>query len=91
MTVNLKPEVATRLEAMAAAQGLSVDDYLQRLIEREIPSVASEGDLSEGGGMVWENGLLVYRTGKPLPSHVVNEAVRRSRVERLRQIIGNHS
>jgi hypothetical protein len=91
MTVNLRPEVANRLEALASAQGLSVDDYLQRLIERESPSAASEDDLSEGSGMVWENGLFVYRTGKPLPSHLIDEAIRLSRDERVRQVMGNQS
>jgi hypothetical protein len=37
--------------------------------------------------MVWENGLLVYRTGKPLPSHVVDDAILRSREERSLQIL----
>ena len=91
MTVNLKPEVAKRLEALASAQGLSVDDYLERLIESEIPPAALEADLAASSGMVWENGLFVYRTGKPLPSHLVDEAIRRSREERVRQIVGDHS
>jgi hypothetical protein len=29
--------------------------------------------------MVRENGLLVYRTGKPLPVQAVDDAIRRSR------------
>jgi methionine salvage enolase-phosphatase E1 len=79
MTVNLRPEVAKRLEALASAQGLSVDDYLQRLIEKEIPPATADAELAQSSGMVWENGLFVYRTGRPLPSHVVDEAIRRSR------------
>src|SRR5258708_35932655 len=31
---------------------------------------------SEGTGMVWENGLFVYRTGRPLPLRVVDDAIR---------------
>jgi hypothetical protein len=65
MTLHLRPDVAARLEALAAAQGLSVDDYLQQLVERELPATGAEPLPSEGSGMVWENGLLVYRTGKP--------------------------
>jgi len=91
MTVKLKPEVASRLEALASAKGLSVDDYLQRLIERETAPAAPEADVAEGSGMVWENGLLVYRTGWPLPSHVVDDAIRCSRQERERKITSDHS
>ena len=40
-------------------------------------------------GMVEENGLLVYRTGKPLPAQVVDDAIRRSREERSSHLLGN--
>lgn len=89
MTLHLRPDVAARLEALASARGLSVDDYLQQLVEREFPAPAAETGPSEGSGMVWENGLLVYRTGKPLPAHVVDDAIRHSREKRARRIIGN--
>jgi hypothetical protein len=41
--------------------------------------------------MAAENGLLVYRTGKPLPAQVVDEAIRRSREERSKRILGSLS
>ena len=90
MTVNLKPEVVSRLEALASRQGLSVGDYLERLIERETAPAAAEADVAESSGMVWENGLFVYRTGEPLPSHVVDDAIRRCREERVRHIMGDN-
>jgi len=68
-----------------------VENYLQRLVERELPAVTSEPAPLEGTGMVPENGLLVYRTGKRLPAHVVDEAIRRSREERSKRILGDHS
>jgi hypothetical protein len=91
MTLNLKSDVAAALETLAAAQGLSVEDYVQQLVERELPAMTSEPAPWEGSGMVPENGLLVYRTGKPLPGHVVDEAIRRSREERSKRILGNLS
>jgi hypothetical protein len=91
MTLNLKSELAAALESLAAAQGLSVEDYLQQLVERELPAVTSEPAPSESSGMVRESGLLVYRTGKPLPARVVDEAIRRSREERSKHILGNLS
>jgi hypothetical protein len=66
-----------------------VDDYLQQLVERELPAGAAEPLPSERTGMVWENGLLVYRTPKPLPSHVVDDAIRHSREQRARHITGD--
>jgi hypothetical protein len=88
MTLNLKSDIAAALESLAAAQGLSVEDYLQQLVQRELPAVSSEPAPWEGSGMVAENGLLVYRTGIPLPAQVIDEAIRRSREEISRQILG---
>ena len=36
MTLHLRPEIAARLETLANAQGLSVEDYLKQLVEREL-------------------------------------------------------
>ena len=36
MTLHLRPGIATGLETLAEAQGLSVEDYLQQLVEREL-------------------------------------------------------
>jgi len=91
MTLNLKSDVAAALESLAAAQGLSVEDYLHQLVERELPAVTLEPAPLEGSGMVSENGLLVYSTGKPLPAQVVDEVIRRSREERAKRNLGNLS
>ena len=91
MTLDVKPEIAAALEALAAAQGLSVEDYLQQLVEKELPANFEAGVVSEGSGMVWENGLLVYRTGKPVPHGVVEDLIRRGREERARRILGGKS
>jgi hypothetical protein len=75
MTLNLKSDVAAAQESLAAAQGLSVEDYLQQLVEGELPTGTSEPAPMEGSGMVAENGLLVYRTGKPLPAQDMKQRV----------------
>jgi hypothetical protein len=41
--------------------------------------------------MVWENGLFVYRTDRPLPLCVVDDAIRQVREERAQHILGKHS
>jgi hypothetical protein len=89
MTLDIRPEIAEGLKALAAAHGLSVEDYLQQLVERELPMQAGQPASAEGSGMVWEGGLFVYRTGNPLPVHVVNDAIRRSREERVQHILGD--
>jgi hypothetical protein len=91
VTLDLKPEIAAALEALASAQGLSVEDYLAQLVEKELPLKPENGTASEGSGMVWEDGLYVYRTGRPLPLHVVDDAVRQAREERAQHILGKHS
>ena len=91
MTLHLKPEIAARLEAVANAQGFSVEDYVNQLVERELSLLEPDSPTSEESGMIWENGLFVYRTGKPLPAHIVARAIRRSREERLERILGDVS
>jgi hypothetical protein len=89
VTLNLKPELEAGLLAQAQATGLTLEGYLQQLVEREVSAEAIETGLPEGSGMVWENGLLVFRTGRPLPVDVVDDAVRHSREERTKRILGD--
>ncbi len=86
MRVYLRPETEARLTALASASGVSADDYLAALVERELPGDEAgtlleektgpnaTAPLDEASGMVEENGLRVYRTGKPMPLELVNEA-----------------
>ena len=87
MTLELRPDLVAGLSALAESQGISLEDYLQRLVERELP--ATDARPSEASGMVWEDGLLVYRTGRPLPASVVDDAIRRGREERSRHVLGD--
>jgi len=87
VTLDIKPEIAAALEALASAEGLSLEAFLERLVEKELSQNPEDGQ-SEGSGMVLEDGLLVYRTGKPLPSHLVDDGIRKVREERDRRILG---
>jgi len=91
VTLDVKPETAAALRALASAKGLSVEGYLEQLLERELPLKEEDAARSEGSGMVWENGLFVYRTGRPLPLHIVDDAIRQVREERAQHILGKHS
>jgi len=61
---------------------LSLEDYLAQLVENQLPPKPEDEAPSEGSGMVWENGLFLYRTGRPLPLRVVDDAIRQVREER---------
>lgn len=91
MTLDVKPETAAALKALASAKGLSIEDYLEEILSRELPSKSDDAVDSSGSGMVWENGLFVYRTGRPLPSHLIDDAVHQIREARARQILDKHS
>ena len=91
MTLDVKPEVAAALQALASPKGLSVEEYLEWFVKREIPLRAEDATRTEGSGMVWEDGLFVYRTGRPLPSPIVDDAIRQTREERAQHILGDQS
>jgi len=91
MTLDLRPEIADALVALAHANGLSAEDYLEQLVKNKLPLTLEEATRSEGSGMVWESGLFVYRTGRPLPLRVVDDAIRQVHEERAQHILGKHS
>ena len=91
ITLHLKPDVAGGLESAASAQGLSVEQYLVQLVERELFPNASDASASGEAGMVAENGLLIYRSGRPLPAHVITDEIHRAREERSERILSNRS
>jgi hypothetical protein len=91
MALQIKPETAAALEALASSKGLSVADYLEQIVDREARQQPEPSGGSEETGMVWENGLYVYRTGRPLPMHVIDDAIRKVREERTKHISDQHS
>jgi hypothetical protein len=88
MTLEVKPEVTAALEALASSRGLSVEEYLEQLVRKELPLQHDGAPGSEASGMVWEGGLFVYRTGRPLPLNVFDDAIRQVREERAQHILG---
>ena len=92
MTLNLTSNIAAGLTAIAAARGLSVEEYLRGIVEHELAAThADEIPAEEGSGMVLENGLLIYGAGTALPATVIDDAIRRSREERSQHVLGNLS
>jgi hypothetical protein len=88
MTFHLKPETQAKLEAHAAALGISVDDYLESLVERQLPADDTTTLASETASAQFqkEHGVWVYRTGDTMPPSLVEntrESIRREREEGL--------
>lgn len=54
MTLELRPEIADALAALASTRGLSVPDYLKELVEREQPASPSVAKT------VFEQGLGLF-------------------------------
>ncbi len=94
MTLNLRPEIEASLYQMAEAQGVSIEEFLETLVSNELPrhtaNPPSPGDVEPKTGTVMENGILVYRTGNPLPASVIDEAIQRSREDRIAHVFGEH-
>ncbi|HWE50525.1 MAG TPA: hypothetical protein VG273_12075 [Bryobacteraceae bacterium] len=91
VTLNLTPELEAGLHAQAQATGMTPEDFLQQLVERELSADATNAAPSEGTGMVWENGLLIYGSGTALPAGFLDDAAKRSREERSQHLLGSNS
>jgi hypothetical protein len=90
MSVHLRPETEARLVALAAASGVSVDDYLAALVERETPGnePTSPPEFSDTQFQK-EEGIWVYRTGVPMPPSLVEETLQAIRRQREDHSFGN--
>jgi hypothetical protein len=91
ITLHLNPDLEAGLLAQAHASGSTPEVYIRQLLEKDLSADLVEHSPSDEWGMVMENGLLVYRTGRPLPGHVVDDAIRRSREQRAHRILGDAS
>jgi len=90
VTLNLKPEIEAGLAAHAQATGMTLEGYLQHLVAKDLSVDAVEAGSAVGNGMVWEDGLLIYGAGTPLPAGFIDDAVRRSREVRSQHLLGRH-
>jgi len=79
MSVHLRPETEARITALAAASGVSVDDYLAALFAKELPE---NGPDSNGTQFQKEHGMWVYRTGTAMPASLVDDTLQAIRLQR---------
>ena len=89
MTLNLRPETEAKLNAVAAARGLSADDYIEALVEKELSGASLDEGFSGRNQFQKEHGVWVYRTGDPMPPSLVEETLDALRRERETGIFGN--
>jgi hypothetical protein len=91
MSLHLQPDTEAQLATVAASHGLSVDEYVEALVRRELLIEAPESLLeNESSGMVFEeSGLRVYRTGRPMAKSLIENAIRRSRDDRALHVLGD--
>src|ERR1035438_4054005 len=82
LTFEIPDDRAAHYRKQAQARGLTVDRWLLELADTAAASEGVSPQDEPATGMVEENGLLVYRTGNPLPVEVVDDVIRRSREER---------
>jgi hypothetical protein len=74
MNLRFKPETEAKLAAYAAAQGISVDTYLEALVEKGLPGA--------GYATVFEQGLGLF--GSPEDAALLDEVVSLAYQERRR-------
>jgi hypothetical protein len=89
LTLNLKADVEAGLLSRADEAGVSLERYLEAILERAaLPAYGDSGNSTESG-MVWEDGLLIYGAGfgNKLPAGFLNSALQRSREERSRHLL----
>jgi len=73
ITIELPPEIEASLAALAAEQGMALQDYLQHLLEEQVPS-RKVGSLSPAErALMWRESAKGMPHTPPLP----DEAVRR--------------
>jgi hypothetical protein len=89
MNVHLRPETQERLAAQSAALGMSVDAYLEALVEKQLPPAPPEAEPVAGSQFQKEHGIWVYRTGDPMPPTLADETLDALRREREASPIGN--
>ena len=70
MTLHLRPEIAAGLKALAAAQGLSVEDYLKQLVERELSS--NEPEITPHPRLNAEEWADSFPKAPPIPDQALN-------------------
>ena len=74
MDLNLRPEIEQRLRALADANGISPEDYLQRVVEEKIGGGSPQRRLSAED---WAHQFEEWANSFPEAPLIPDEALRR--------------
>jgi hypothetical protein len=74
VTLSLNPEVEKGLIVRARARGVSLDDYLQELVEKDIGLAAATGTSGEEKARAFVQWAKSHRDTPPLSDEAVNRA-----------------
>jgi hypothetical protein len=74
MSLNLRPELEQRLRALANADGISAEDYLERVVEEKIGSASPQRRLS---AEEWARQFEDWADSVPEAPPIPDEALRR--------------
>jgi hypothetical protein len=79
MTLDLRPEIAEGLETLASAQGLSVEEYLQRLVAREVSAMSEASHVTANRLSFdkWEHDFEQWADSFPDAPPIPDEALNR--------------
>ena len=74
VTIDLKPEIEASLSALAAAQGIDLAQLVERLIENQLPAMATPMSIAQR--------VALWRTIPNLPSRppLPDEAISRESI-----------
>jgi hypothetical protein len=73
ITIELPPEIEASLAALAAEQGMALPDYLQRLIEEQVPARKAAALSPAERALIWRESAK----GLPHTTPLSDEAVSR--------------
>jgi hypothetical protein len=85
MTLELPPEMAAALEALASVRGLTAQGYLRELVAREFPAPEPDAAPAEGGVRMVDE-LPIHHSSHHVPDYVVSRAIERSREDQARHL-----
>lgn len=88
ITIELQPEIQRGLLAQAQAKGISLDDYVQEIVAREVQRMGSDDDVVRPPAELVRDGpFLVISTPLP-PGWNPVQAVHDMRAERDQKVLG---
>jgi hypothetical protein len=72
VTIELPPEIEENLAAQAAAQGISLRQYLRHLLEEQVPSRRGASLTPAQRAALWRESVMGLPRTPPLPDRAID-------------------